>query len=334
MSKLIQKKNTQKLTELAREFQNASISDATRKAYQSDWKNFLKFCEYRKICSMPADGNTVCLFLTELADMGKSVSTIVRALTSINKAHELAGKESVRTPAVKTLLTGIKRTVGVSQSHARSISYSDILKMASHCDGSIIGTRDKALLMVGWCSALRRSELVALNIGDLDWCEQGVIITVRRSKTDQEGEGKQISIPFSKDIICPVVSLRYWLERLSKDARKKHCPVWRSIGVNGHKFWFNEVRGRLSDRMVAIIVKRYAGYAGFPSDQYSAHSLRRGLATEAGLRRIPERIIARHTRHASISVLRSYIDAGNIWDENPLSSIYSVVKDPAAGPLP
>lgn len=306
------------------QFLNASMSDATRRAYRSDWNAFLSFCGYRSLQSLPASELTISTYLSELANSGKSNSTIVRSLTAINKAHELAGHGTIRTPAVKQLLRGIRRTIGRPQTKVRAISYDEIVKMASFCDSTLIGTRDRAILMLGWTSALRRSELVALNFGDLQISEQGIIITIRRSKSDQEGQGTQIAIPRGTDV-CPVDAVERWMHRLTPAQKTDDQAIFRSIGIAGRKLWATSLQGRLSGRMISNIVKRYAQLAGLPPNKYASHSLRRGLATEAGARRIPERIIARHTRHASMATLREYIEAGNIWIDNPLTGIYPCV---------
>lgn len=323
MSTAIQKKTTDELFEMVRQFQDASIAPASRRAYRSDWRSFIAFCEFRKVDALPATVDTISLFLTELADLNKSVSTIVRTLTSINKAHELAGFGSVRTPEIKALMKGIKRTIGRPTDKVNGITYHEILKMAAACDASLIGIRDRAILMLGWTSALRRSELVALNIGDLEISDRGIIITIARSKTDQEGGGKKIAIPRAREIQnCPVQCVEKWIKRLSLDDQTPNNPLFRAIGTAGRRFWSRNVNGRLSARMISYAVKRYARLCGLPSEKYASHSLRRGLATEAGSRCIPERIIARHTRHLSIAVLREYIESGNIWEENPLTGIY------------
>jgi integrase len=326
------RKKTSELAALARKFQEESCSEATRKAYRSDWRNFLDFCQDRDFAALPADSETVSLFLTALADSGRAVSTIVRALTSVNKAHELAGYESVRSPAVLTTLGGIRRRCGKPFEKVKAITWADLGKMVSRCDSTIIGVRDRAVLLLGWSSALRRSELVALDIGDLDFSEKGIILTVRKSKTDQEGKGARLAIPYAAGELCPVKAVRDWLERLASSEQKESKPLFRSIGAAGRRNWYNDVWGRLSPRMISMIVKKYARACGLPPEKFASHSLRRGLATEAGARRIPERVIARHTRHISTAVLRGYIEEGNIWDENPLLSIYAPRAHPVSHP--
>lgn len=324
--------NLPELEDKARHFRDEALSDSTRRMYSRDWKAFVEFCEDKGIPALPTTPTIVCAYLANLAEH-KSVSTVTRALTSINKAQEVAGHDSIRVPLVSATLKGIRREKGTSPTKAKGISYSEIIKMANRCEPSVIGTRDKAILLIGWMSALRRSELVALNMGDLEWSEKGVIIHVRRSKTDQEGQGASVAIPYMSGNTCPVVALAKWIGRLGRAQRSPDKPLFRAVGNGGNNKWYMPGRDkRLGDRMVSVIVKKYAQLAGLAGN-YSAHSLRRGLATEAGARQIPERIIARHTRHRSLAVLREYIDAGNIWDENPLSVIYTTTTSDAPSPF-
>jgi integrase len=299
--------------------------------YRRDFEFFQDFCELRNEPALPASSATILAYLAFLSDK-KSPATISRALTSINKAHLVAGLPAVVDPAVSATMKGIRREKGVAQVKAKGISYADIVKMASLCEPSMIGTRDKAILLIGWASAMRRSEIVALNMGDLEFNERGVIVCVRRSKTDQDGQGAVIAIPYMDGPTCPVEALKKWIGLIEVDEREPERPVFRSVGKGGNSKWY--IRGRfrrLNDRMISVVVKKYAKLAGLPHKKYSAHSLRRGFATEAGSRLIPERIIARHTRHRSIAVLREYIESGNVWEENPLCVIYPTITRPLSG---
>jgi integrase len=177
-------------------------------------------------------------------------------------------------------------------------------------------------LSLGWSSALRRSEICAIKIGDLYFEEKGMIIEIRSSKTDQEGRGAKIAIPFGT-VVCPVSITKRWIERRSAQPLPPSEHLFTSLGSSAKGKWFYETKGKLDDRMITKIVKRYAAYAGLDSSNYSAHSLRRGMATEAAARGVPERLISRHTRHRSMAVLRGYIDDGTIWTDNPLSAILS-----------
>lgn len=312
------------LEERADFFAGAALSDATRRAYQTDWQAFTEFCDSHELEPLPATPETVCLFLTDMADRGRAVSTITRRCTSITAVHEhFRHLSPVKDAKVARVLRGIRRTCGEPQRRSRALSWPDLKMIVRQTDVTMIGFRDAALLSLGWASAMRRSELVALNIGDCSTDENGMIITIRRSKTDQEGKGYQIGIPRAADGFCPVEKVTRWLERVyGEETLPPEAPLFTNIGRLGRGKWWWPPSGRLADRMVSIIVKQYCKLAGLPPEQYSAHSLRRGFATAAGAANVPERIISRHTRHRSVEVLRGYIDDGMIWHENPLSAIY------------
>lgn len=314
-------------------FANLSISKSTRRAYESDWRHFFQFCRELELEELPATPETVCLYLSALADKQAAVSTIVRRLTSISAIHRAAGHDSpAKNDKVARVLKGVKRSCGRPPEQAKALSWHDLSRLIAQCDSLMIGLRDAAILALGWSSALRRSELVALNIGDLDIVEEGVVITVTRSKTDQEGQGYRIGIPRAKSGLCPVETVRRWIQRqASDDQLPGDTPLFCKLGIFGRGKWWSAPSGRLSARMVSEIVKRYAKFAGLNPELYSAHSLRRGLATEAGARGVPERVISRHTRHRSLAVLRGYIEDGTIWSENPLPAIYASSAAPVPG---
>lgn len=322
------------LAKKADHYAAASLSESTRRCYERDWKIFYQFCESLELDSLPAKPETICLYAAEMIGKGLSVSTITRRMTSITAIHEASEHLSpVKNAKVSRVLQGIKKEHGAPPASRKAILWSDLNKMIIQCDCLMIGTRDAALLTLGWSSALRRSELVALNIGDLEFSDEGLIVTVRRSKTDKEGNGSKIGIPRAiektgllgrtNDRLCPVKLVERWISRMSQTPLSPDEPLFVKLGVNARGKWWHPNGGRLSARSVSIIVKTYARYAGLNWEQYAAHSLRRGLATEAGARGIPERVISRHTRHQSIKVLRGYIEDGTIWDENPLPAIYA-----------
>lgn len=312
------------------QFAGASLSPATKRAYEADWRHFFAFCRVHELEDLPASPETICLYLSQCADEN-AVSTIVRRMTSISAIHRAAGHDSpTRSDRVSRVMQGIKRTCGAAPEQSKAMSWSDLRLLVDQCDSLMIGLRDRAILSVGWSSALRRSELVALDIRDLEWSEEGVIITVRRSKTDREGHGYRVGIPRSKGKLCPVDTLQTWIRRRSESPLPAGEPVFTKLGVRARGAWWFQPSGRLSSRMVSEIVKRYAKLAGLDPALYSAHSLRRGLATEAGAHNVPERIIARHTRHRSIAVLRSYIEDGTIWTDNPLPVIYASTPVPSS----
>lgn len=322
---------SQKLTERANFYEHSSLSENTKRAYQSDWLRFCEFCDDLGHNPLPASPTTVVLYITQLAENDISVSTIIRNLTSISCAHKMSNQiNPVKDDRVSRVMSGIRRTKGRQLKQAKAITWADLRKMIDKCDPSMIGIRDAAILAIGWTAALRRSEIVALNLSDLDFSEEGIIVTIRRSKTDQIGKGKKIGIPKSKDKFCPVKTIRDWYERRYRDWRLLKKPVFEldtplfiGIGMQGAGRWFTPTTGvRMTSERVMGIVKKYAALARL-TGHYSAHSLRRGLATEAGARAVPERIIKRQTRHQSLDVLRRYIDDGSIWTDNPLPTIYA-----------
>lgn len=311
------------LRERADYFASMSVSTATKRAYEADWKDFYNFCRSHELESLPATFETVCIYMSFLADKGNTISTIVRRLTSITAIHHAAGNDSpAKNDSVQRVLKGIKRKHGTPPYQSKALSWGDTKRLIAQCDCLMIGLRDAAILALGWTSALRRSEIVALDIGDLEFCKEGLVISVRRSKTDQEGQGAKIGIPRAKDEPCPVEIIKRWIDRLGEHGREPHNPLFVRLGAAARGKWFTKPGPRLDDRIVNNIVKRYAKYAGYNPQIYSAHSLRRGLATEAGAQGVPERVISRHTRHRSIAVLRGYIESGTIWAENPLPAIY------------
>lgn len=303
-------------------FANQSISPRTRAAYESDWDHFHRWCVEIGYDSLPAAPSTVGAYLTELADDGMSVATIARRQTSISQIHEAGGHlNPTKTSIISRVMKGIKRQYGKPADQARSISWSELQRMIGLTDITYMGLRDASLLSLGWTAAMRRSEIVALRLSDVQIDERGAILTICRSKTDQSGEGRAIGIPRARRDCCPVALLERWIDR--RTSPDPQDPLYTAIGVKGMGAWTWDSKKPLVDRMISRIVKRYGELIGLPTSEISAHSLRRGLATEAGARGVPERIIARHTRHRSMAVLRGYIDEGTIWEENPLLAIYS-----------
>lgn len=326
------------LSELADHFAQLSISPSTRKAYENDWLHFMEFCKLHNLNDLPAEPETVVLYLTSMTELKLSISTISRRCTSITAIHRASGYDSpVKTDKVIRVFRGIRRETGTPPNKRKALSWKEVKKIKDLCDSTMIGIRDAAIILLGWTSALRRSELVALNIGDLDISDTGIILTVQRSKTDQDGSGVHIGIPRSihDPNHCPVSAVENWISRYTRKrivgSTNENTPLFAKIGPSGRCRWWSKPEGRLSARTISLIVKRYVSMAGMSPEMYSAHSLRRGLATEAGAVGVPERIISRHTRHKSISVLRGYIEDGTIWHDNPLPAIYGSGSSPSPG---
>lgn len=250
----------------------------------------------------------VALYLTERAET-LAASTLNRRMAAISVRHQDHGLDSpTHNPEVRAVLTGIRRTTGTAQRQVTPASIGEVRRMVAHLPDTTIGTRDKALLLVGFAGALRRSELVALNVGDLKTRDEGIRVTLRRSKTDQERKGREVALPYGSDPqTCPVTALRAWLNH----AAITRGPIFRSVDRHG-----NVSTARLSDRAVANIVKRSAEGAGLDPTEFSGHSLRSGFATTAAAAGANERQIANQTGHTSMEVLRRYIRHGSLFTDN------------------
>ena len=316
-------KSLETIAEGVLELAGASLSPATRRAYTADWGAFELFCKAHSLTPLPAEPLTICMYVSAVKDTVKTV-TVTRALTAITKVHELQGHISpCKSPQVKTVVRGLKNTRGSASEKAAPIAWGDLLNMIRLCPPSMAGIRDKSILGIGWAGALRRSEIVALDIGDLTFDDNGLRIAVRRSKTDPDGKGREIGIPVATEGggLCVVALAKNWVRRLenARGPRDESPALFRNLGSKGRQFW-SPVGSRLGDRSVSLIVRKYAALAGLKG-AFSGHSLRRGLATEAARVGVPEYIIQQHTGHASIDMVREYIDAGRIWIDNPLLPI-------------
>lgn len=297
----------------ARDYATASRSPNTRRAYEADWRSFSTWCQIRGFDALPAAAEAVALYLTDLADHCKP-STLARRVTAIAQAHRSAGFASpTKDEVVRRVLSGIRRLHGTATRQVRPVVTEDLRRMVSVCGDDPAGIRDRALLLVGFAGAFRRSELAALDVGDIQKVRDGVIITLRRSKTDQEGEGRQIGVPYgSNPITCPVRAFQDWVDV----AEITDGPLFRSISRHG-----NISEQRLSDKSVAMIIKRRAEEAGLDPTTVSGHSLRAGLATAAAAAGVSERVIAQTTGHRSMTVLRRYIRTGSLFTENAAAAV-------------
>ncbi|HTW09209.1 MAG TPA: site-specific integrase, partial [Acidimicrobiales bacterium] len=230
---------------------------------------------------------------------------------AINAAHRLAGVPSpTGHEGVGLVVRGIRRTKGVAPAQVRPVILEDLRQMVATLPESLAGTRDRALLLVGWAGAFRRSELVALNVEDLEPSDEGLVVTVRRSKTDQEAAGRQVGLPYSATPLCPVAAIGRWLDVTGITSG----PVFRKVDRNGH---IGAVR--LNPASVAEVVKRAAAAAGLDPRQFSGHSLRAGLATSAAANGATESLIMAQTGHKSTAMVRRYIRRANLFRQNAAS---------------
>lgn len=301
------------LIDQARAYAAQSKAPNTIRAYRSDWADFSRWCGTHGVDAMPAAPETIAAYLTALASTHKP-ATISRRIAAISQAHQTAGHPTPTTSAaVKAVWSGIRRTLGTKQSGKAPAVTDDIRAMVATLGTDLADVRDRALLLVGFAAALRRSELVALDVADLAFTPQGLVLTIARSKTDQEGSGRQIGIPRGQNAAtCPVRSMQAWLSI----AGIQSGPVFRAIDRHG-----NMSDRQLSDRAVALVIKRTAEDAGLDPTTLAGHSLRAGLATSAAAAGVGEREIMAQTGHRSVIVARRYIRGGSLFKDNAAGKV-------------
>jgi integrase len=293
----------------------SALADGTQKLYAARWKLFVAWCEEQNHIPLPADPAVVANYLAELAHQKMTVSTIAGHRLAIATAHQVAGVTPPPTQAevVRLTMKGIRRKLGVRPQPKTALLTQNVREMIRALPPTLIGTRDRALLLLGFAGAMRRSEIVALNVDDVGFHPEGLRVLIRRSKEDQEGEGQTIGIPYgSHPETCPVRALQEWLNA----AHIIEGSLFRPVAKGGRL-----QPTRLSDRAVAEVVKRSAKRVGIDPETVSGHSLRSGFATTAAKCRVPERDIMRQTRHKSLEMVRRYNQEGELFVDNPAASI-------------
>ena len=297
--------------ESAARYAAAALAPATRRAYERDWRVFADWSVARGLRPMPAAPETVAAFLAAEADREFRPVTIGKRAAAIAAAHRAQDEPNpCDSAAVAAVLAGIRRERGVRPLRkARPLELEPLARLLEPIDtATLAGVRDRALLLLGFAAALRRSELVALDAEDLEFdASRGLLVMVARSKADQEQEGAQVAVPYAQEPErCAVRALRRYL-----DAAGIHRgPVFRQLRRGD-----NLTDQRLSDQSVALIIKRRATAAGVPPGLLSGHSLRAGYATAAAAAGVEERKIANVTRHRNLPVLRGYIRAATAFDD-------------------
>ncbi|WP_337035165.1 site-specific integrase [Paenibacillus illinoisensis] len=302
------------LLDQSRQYMAMSKSENTSVAYNSDFNHFRKWCEYHGLPFLPTTDEAYVMYLTDLAAAGFKVSTIKRRMTSISQAHQLKEYPSPNTIYVKTVWSGIRKMHGSAENGKKPITITLLKEMLLQVpNGKMIGYRDKSLLLMGFSGAFRRSELTNLDVEDVSVTPEGLIVRIKKSKTDQEGKGQTIGIPYGNNAsTCPVRAYLSWI----KQANIIKGPIFRS--VNKHS---QVSESRLSTKGVALIIKKYASAIGLDDFDYSGHSLRSGFATTAAMLGKSERAIKDQTRHTSDAMLRKYIRMGSIFTENAATNI-------------
>ena len=301
------------LVDQARAFATEATAPATRRAYRSAWRAFVAWGEARGLAVLPAAPEAVALYLTALVEAGRRVPSLDLALAAIAAAHRAASLDSPRTaPVVREVMKGIRRALGVAPHPKAPVLVPELKAMLAAIPAGRLGIRDRALLLLGFASALRRSELVGLTVEDVAQGEDGLTITLRRSKTDQEGVGRVIGIPFgSAPETCPVRALKAWLT----EAGITEGAIFRGVSRHGH------LLGRLSGRAVARIVQGAAAAVGLEASTFGGHSLRAGLATAAAKAGKSERAIMAHTGHRSVTMVRRYIRNASVFTDNAAAGL-------------
>lgn len=304
----------QSLSDLADALAENLVAASTKRAYTHDWSHFARWCMEQRRESLPADLDTVCLYLTDYAETYRP-ATLGRRLVAICRAHKEAGHEPpTRAESVKNQLRTIRRTQGTAQARRTALTVEQLRKMmASLPTGTPAGQQDRALLLLGFAGAFRRSELVGLDVADLSIQSQGLVITLRRFKTDQEGQGRSIGIPQGvNEATCPVRAYLAW----TRAAGIKSGPLFRSIDRHG-----NVSSRRLTGESAAAVVKKAVTAIGLDADPYAAHSLRVGLVTEAARRGIPDHKIMAQTGHKSREMLDRYKRDGQAFRDNAAGGV-------------
>ena len=267
---------------------------------------------------MPADPKIVSLYLTHLSTKDVKISTLKRRLVSIGVIHKLKGHYlDTKHPTIIENIMGIKRRKGSIQKGKKPLLINNLKQIIdvidSHNNEEIKKFRDRSIILIGFSGGFRRNEIVSLDYEDLDFVTEGVKINLRRSKTDQFGEGAVKGLPyFDNSQYCPVLSLKKWIEV----SNIKYGPLFRRF-AKGSKLTEN----RLTDQTVALLIKEYLKLAGIDSKNYSGHSLRSGFATSAAESGAEERSIMAMTGHKSTEMVRRYIKEANLFKNNALNKI-------------
>ena len=295
-----------------------SKAENTVRAYKSDFYDFELFCSKNGFKSLPSEPKIVSLYLTDLSTKDAKMSTLKRRLVSIGIIHRLKGYYlDTKHPTIIENIMGIKRRKGSIQKGKKPLLINNLKQLINIIDeenkDEIKKFRDRSILLVGFSGGFRRNEIVALDFNDLEFVTEGLKISIRRSKTDQFGEGSVKAIPYFDNFkYCPVNSIKKWIEITNINSG----PLFRRF-IKGSKLSEN----RLTDQTVALIIKKYLEIAGVESKNYSGHSLRSGFATSAAEAGAEERSIMEMTGHKSAEMVRRYIKDANLFKNNPLNKI-------------
>jgi len=296
----------------------SSKANNTVRAYKSDFNDFSLFCAQNGFKSLPSDPKIVSIYLTHLSTKDVKMSTIKRRLVSIGVIHKLKGHYlDAKHPSIIENLMGIKRRKGSIQNSKKPLLINNLKAIINVIDEQkneeIKKLRDRTIILTGFSGGFRRNEIVSLDYEDLDFVPEGLKITLKRSKTDQFGEGSLKGLPyFNNPKYCPVVSIQNWLSlsKINSGALFRRFSKGSKLSEN-----------RLTDQTVALLIKEYLKLAGINSKNYSGHSLRSGFATSAAEAGVEERNIMAMTGHKSPEMVRRYIKEANLFKNNALNKI-------------
>jgi site-specific recombinase XerD len=296
-------------------FAEAQHSPATLRCYASDWRDFAAWCAARGACPLPVHVGVLSVYLSDLASAGRKASTIGRRAAAIAHRHKLTGHEPPTSgEGVKAVLKGIRRTIGTAPDQKAAVTANTLRSMLDLCPNTLRGHRDRALLALGFAGAFRRSELCALQLSDLTETPDGLMIRIRHSKTDQEGQGQEIAIPRGARL-RPVEAVQTWLSH----AAITDGPLFRAI------VWENSVMvardGPLGSENVAAVVKSYAKRAGLNPTTFAGHSLRSGLITSCVEEGASPVRIAEHSRHRSLDMILVYTRRANLFVDHAAAKV-------------
>ena len=296
----------------------SSKANNTIRAYKSDFNDFGLFCVQNGFESLPTEPKIVSLYLTHLSSKNIKMSTLKRRLVSIGVIHKLKGHYlDTKHPSIIENIMGIKRRKGSVQKGKKPLLINDLKLLINVIDKYnnevIMKARDRSIILIGFSGGFRRNEIVSLDFNDLDFVSEGLKINLKRSKTDQFGEGSVKGLPyFNNSQYCPVLSLKKWIEISNIESG----PLFRRFS-KGSKLTDN----RLTDQTIALLIKKYLKLAGIESKNYSGHSLRSGFATSAAESGAEERSIMAMTGHKSTEMVRRYIKEANLFKNNALNKI-------------
>jgi len=289
----------------------SSKAKNTIRAYKSDFEDFGLFCTQNGFKSLPSEPKIISLYLTQLSTKDVKISTIKRRLVSIGVIHKFKGYY------LDENLMGIKRRKGSIQNGKKPLLINNLKRLINAIDHQkkeqIKIFRDRTIILIGFSGGFRRNEIVSLDYDDLDFVEEGLKINVKRSKTDQFGEGSIKGLPyFDNSQYCPVLSIKKWIEisKINSGALFRRFTKGSNLSEK-----------RLTDQTVALLIKEYLDLAGINSKNYSGHSLRSGFATTAAEAGAEERTIMAMTGHKSTEMVRRYIKDANLFKNNALNKI-------------